>query len=92
MEPTVPRTKRTIAFGSGQKASRQKTFNTGFVGAAAHDHGITDGVFAVPRQILRQGIDLIVMLAEWKAHKLALKLDRPRLILFDQHPVLGEHV
>jgi hypothetical protein len=38
---------------------------------------------------LCQGIDLIVVLTEWKAQKLGFKLNRPWLVLFDQDALLA---
>ena len=39
-----------------------------------------------------QGIDLIVVLTEWKTQKLGFELDRPGLVLLNQDAVLREHM
>ncbi|MBN8969061.1 MAG: hypothetical protein J0G95_11450 [Rhizobiales bacterium] len=58
----------------------------------ACDDRISDKTFADPGQILCQGVDLIVVLAERKAQKLSFEFDCPGLVLFNQNAVLREYM
>jgi hypothetical protein len=61
---SIPRPQGVIAFCDRPKAARKNPFNPRFISADACDDRIGDRALADPGEVLRQSINLIIVLAE----------------------------